>query len=43
MSGVRFIRRTSRAPEGPSIAESDRWPAPEADAAWVALLYGLAR
>lgn len=41
--GLRFIRRTARGQGGVSIAESDRWPAREADAMWNALLCGLVR
>lgn len=41
--GLRFIRRTVRARNNPSIDESDHWPAGEADAMWIALLHGLAR
>ncbi|MGW0592261.1 hypothetical protein [Streptosporangium sp. NPDC002607] len=40
---LRFVRRTERVPAGPSIGESDRWQAPEADAMWIALLHGLVR
>ncbi|MEU4832282.1 hypothetical protein [Streptosporangium sp. NPDC023615] len=41
--GPRFIRRTTRARNTPSVHESDRRPAAEADALWIALLHGLVR
>ncbi|MGC5010741.1 hypothetical protein ACLQ2R_08260 [Streptosporangium sp. DT93] len=41
--GRRFIRRTTRAQNNPSIHESNRYPVAEADALWAALLHGLAR
>ncbi|MFD0883030.1 hypothetical protein ACFQ08_00400 [Streptosporangium algeriense] len=41
--GLCFIRRTRRTAGGPSVVESDRWPAAEADAMWTALLFGLVR
>ncbi|GAA3413753.1 hypothetical protein GCM10018952_31590 [Streptosporangium vulgare] len=41
--GLRFIRRTTRARNNPSIDESDHWPAGEAEAMWIALLHGLVR
>ncbi|MER7134384.1 hypothetical protein [Streptosporangium saharense] len=41
--GLRFIRRTRRTAGGPSVQESDHWPAAEADAIWTALLFGLVR
>ncbi|WP_329084818.1 hypothetical protein [Streptosporangium sp. NBC_01469] len=41
--GVRFIRRTRRSRSDLTIDETDRRPAAEADAMWIALLHGLVR